>query len=190
MTDAHTERLELLRELLPALFSPPPKRILYVGASKRSGRGSYTDEMLAAGHVLTLLEAWPDNAQYYAHLPDTPFVLVQCGDVRKVDYYRWSGPFDIAFWWHGPEHIGPNELEATLEQLERRCLELIVLGCPWGRYEQGEVDGNPFERHLAYLYPQDFKRLGYSAATLGQRDVPGSCIVAWKELNEDPHRQP
>jgi len=88
--------------------------------------------------------------------------------------------YDIIFWWHGPEHIEKTQLKDTFEKIESLSNKYIILGCPYGKYEQGAVGGNDFEIHRSYLYPEDFSKYGYSVSTLGEKDVRCSHILAWK----------
>jgi len=56
----------------------------------------------------------------------------------------------------------------------------ILLGCPWGRYEQGAVDGNVWQKHLSHLTPEFFQRLGYEVSTVGRPNTPDGAITAWR----------
>jgi hypothetical protein len=87
--------------------------------------------------------------------------------------------YQAVVWWHGPEHVKREELAATLARLEAMA-DIVILGCPWGVYPQGDYGGNPHEVHLATLLPEDFETLGYEVTTLGKRDDPASNLIAWK----------
>jgi len=78
--------------------------------------------------------------------------------------------YDLAFWWHGPEHVFLGDLAGALAGLEARA-RLVVVSAPWGRSPQAEVDGNVHQRHVASLEPAHFERLGYRAFTIGARDA-------------------
>lgn len=162
-----------LAQKVPQLFSAPG-RLLYVGA--RGNRTEGLVEMIEAGHEITVLEIWGPNADFCRKW--VPVADVVQADVRDVDNCG-LGRFKAVFWWHGPEHVNKSEVAGVLEKLEA-IADLVVLGCPWGIYEQGPEGGNPFERHLSYLYSSDFEALGYETATLGRRDVRGSHLLAWK----------
>ena len=105
------------------------------------------------------------------------------GDVRFVEsLFSGSGIiFDVVLWWHGPEHIDKWELGLTLEALESKTNKMVILGCPFGKYPQDAVDGNIFEIHRSALYPEDFIKYGYNVKTIGERDVMGGNLLAWKK---------
>jgi hypothetical protein len=52
---------------------------------------------------------------------------------------------------------------------------------PWGKYhytkEQFENDQYP---NIAALYEHDFQKLGFFTSVLGEKDVNGSNLLAWK----------
>lgn len=187
-TIIHPARLRLLRQHVPELFQPGT--LLNVGANRI--RFEMLDDLHRVGRRVTLLEIWPANAGHYKG--DRRIERVALGDVCRLDDLRADpaqglGTFDVVLWWHGPEHIDRDDLAATVTQLERAAERLVILGCPWGVYPQGEFMGNPHDAHRASLYPDDFLKLGYDVATIGQADHPDGSIIAWKRI-ERPERVP
>jgi hypothetical protein len=170
------ERVELLRRYIPRLWERPGD-MLYVGSAP--GRFQCGPELARAGHRITLLEIWPEYAAAYEDHPDVAQVIV--GDVREPplgDYY------DVAFWWHGPEHVERAEVQPALHRLEALA-DLVVVGCPWGEYPQAEVDGNPHQVHRCALYAEDFRRWGYRVVSFGERDKRGQgWVIAWREAEQ------
>lgn len=151
-------------------------RTLYVGANRL--RAPECVELLyRLGHRLTLLEIFPTNAEYYRS--DSRFQEIIEGDIRNVELSE----YDTVFWWHGPEHISISDFEPTVARLEKAARKLVVLGSPWGHYEQGAEYGNCHEAHVAKLFPVDYERLGYQTVTKGKPNQVGSHILAWKHLN-------
>lgn len=168
------ETLQLieLRRYLPELFVDGiGKSLLYVGASK--ARGFHVGTLWAAGYAMTLVEVFSTNALFWrrTHL----FVEVEQVDIRE---YQSTQPFDVAMWWHGPEHIERGELPAVLEKLES-IAPLVVLACPNGEYAQGSVDGNDAERHCWTVQPDDLLQFEYSLAVY-QGTTPE--MLAWKRV--------
>lgn len=190
-TIVHPMRLRLLKDKVPELFRPGS--LLNVGANRV--RFELLDDLHRAGRRVTLLEIWPANVGRWKG--DRRLEAVVRGDVRELDRLRSDpdsglGSYEAVLWWHGPEHIEREGLPATLSQLERAAERLIVLGCPWGVYPQGEFMGNPHDAHRASLYPADFEALGYEVATIGQPDRPDGSIIAWKRIRPEdrPERIP
>ncbi len=179
--DAYQTRLTQLRNLVPGLFAPAGKRVLYIGASP--ARCQMAPEMKAMGQELVLLEAYEPNSAYYRERLGNPFVAVVSTDARDIATWTVRAghfDYDAVVWWHGPEHIERETLPAILATMEALA-PLVVLACPFGRYEQGPAGGNPYEVHASHWYPTDFEQWGYHTATLGTIDTPGSHLLAWKQ---------
>ena len=68
---------------------------------------------------------------------------------------------------------------------ELRATHAVVLGCPWSTYCQGDLEGNPHERHVAHLEGPELKELGYSICQTGTRGEPGSNIAAVKFVSPE-----
>lgn len=162
------------------MFRGPPGTVLYIGA--RVPGLHCLSELKAAGHEITILEAWYVNVEMLRQQQDIDHLI--CGDVRELDSLRLPHDYyDYVFWYQGPEHILERELPSTLVGLEKVCGSLIVLSVPWGVYEQGAIHGNPYEVHLSHLDEPLFRGLGYETATFGQKDVRGSELLAWKKVS-------
>lgn len=169
------DRLAVLRDALPQLFTGPRLNILYVGACEN--RHDLVPELKAAGHTVTVLEIWPAYADWLDAHPEL-FDQVIRGDVRDVLTLA-PGPYDVAMWWHGPEHMVESGLADVFAKLEG-VARLVVLGCPWGVFPQEAIDGNPAQAHSSHLLPDFFQALGYKTITTGSVNSWGSGITAWK----------
>lgn len=170
------EEDRLLRLHLPGLFHQ--RRVLYVGADRHRDRHAATWRRWGA--ELTLLEPFGPNCQHYRDR-GVPFHRVVQGDARSVKPADLPHHFDLAFWWHGPEHVTREELAGALANLEA-VASLVVCGCPWGEFPQGEVYGNPYEAHRSALDRADFEALGYKTVTHGERNASTSLLLAWKRV--------
>lgn len=165
-----------IRPYLPQLFNEPGS-LLYVGA--RPDAHSWLPQLHEAGHIITVLEVWPENVK--GLIEDTRIKVLIQGDIRQVDDL-FGNAFDYIFWWHGPEHLSYDEIQPTLTKLESLTTKLVTVACPFGYYSQGPHKGNPYETHLTTLYPVNFEEWGYEVRTDGVKDVAGSEIVAWKVI--------
>lgn len=178
--------LDWIREKTPWLWDSPG-RVLYVGANTK--RCAYAKELKEAGNNLDLLEIWPTNCEHYRTVKTGIFEHIYQGDVRDIStvmkamdsdwptetYKAW----DTAIWLHGPEHIKKEEIGAALRNLES-VADNVVLMCPFGYMEQGVFRGNPAEEHVSAWVAEDFRALGYEAATRGRMDEPTATVLAWK----------
>ena len=154
------------------------KSVLYVGANKR--RQYFLDWFEKANYQrIVVLEAFKENADCLRQDIDdwTPALEIINGDIR--DTASIPGKFDISFFWHGPEHLKKNEIKPVLESLEA-VSKLVVLGCPYGIYEQGAEYGNPYEEHFSHLYPKILESIGYMVDTIGEAGKPDANMLAWK----------
>ena len=148
----------------------PEMNILYIGARDDSPRHI---ELFKNCNV-TILEIFESNVVI---LRRAGFNVIQ-GDVKTFDP---KGNYDIILWSHGPEHLHLEDIPVTLLRIEDYTSVAVVLMCPWGLYEQGEIDGNNNELHLSHLQPSTFEKLGYSVEIQGIEGV-GSNLMATKIL--------
>jgi len=184
LTDA---RARALVRAWPDLLDPGIyHKVLYIGANARRFQ---LYRLLSTGREVHVLEAHPPNAAALRADPHHPVAGIVCGDVRKNFELCWHlAPFDLIVWWHGPEHVPKADLPRLLapsgaEGLGWLCRGAILCGSPWGRYEQGAVGGNAYERHQSALYPSDYRAWGFDhTLTHGRPDVPGSHISAWRVI--------
>lgn len=173
------DRTKSLQRLAPDLFTEAHKSVLYVGA--RNGGFEYGRDFRVAKIKITMLEAFEENVNYLKQIPW--IVEVIHGDVR---YKKIENNYDIVFWWHGPEHISEIELPLTVKKLESICNNIVVMGCPWGMYEQSDNPygnyKNPYEVHVSHFDYHIFEKMGYKVECLGTKNVPGSNITSVKRL--------
>jgi len=175
-------RNELLILLVPELFDAPGT-ILYIGA--HTGGFASSQILHAAGNRITVLEIWPNAIETLKASPlsarVSEFIL---GDVRHLEDVDGLPHFDYTIWLHGPEHISFTDLPNTLAGLEAITTRTIVLACPWGKAPHGWKE-NQHNKHLSYLEPNDFYRLGYQVAALSPIDRLGGHVLAWKRMNDE-----
>lgn len=156
----------------------PYRSVLYIGANKR--RQYFLDWFERAGYArIVVMEAFKENVEFLKAEIDRrmPSLEVVHGDVRNPS--DMPDRFDVAFFWHGHEHLREEEITPALKNLEA-ISRVVVLGCPHGIYMQGAEYGNPFEEHLSAVHPWFLERLGYETDTIGKADEQSSNILAWK----------
>lgn len=187
------ENLEKIRERhlaasIPSLLefeTAPPARfrtLLYVGA--KPGRIQMVRLFRAHYFLVDVLEAWSPNADALRkwNEENPTFGLIWTGNIRTTSALADLPKYDIAMFWHGPEHVTREDLPFVLKNLESLATRAVILGSPWGRYHQDAVGGNPFEKHVSALYEEDFSSFGYRTSTIGTKDKKGSHLLAWKEI--------
>jgi len=176
---AYEMRRKILKQCVPELFEGG-QYILYVGANQT--RAHYAREMKAAGNEVDLLEIDERNVKHWREREDSPFIEAHVGDIRQSQTHQIPpGIHDACFWWHGPEHVERDELDAALANCEASVKPggLVVLGCPWGE----GPDGGPasrYEKHRSAWDVEDFTRLGYHVQVNGDKDSDHSSLIAWK----------
>lgn len=174
------DRRKSLSRLVPDLFTERYKSVLYIGANGL--RSAFLPEFKQAGYNVTIVEAFPLN--YQSLIKEHGDLFDAINQCLVEDFNPPNGrKYDVICWWHGPEHVEEEKLPEILQRVEEFGNLLVILGCPWGRYELGDAYGNPYERHRAFLYPEIFIDLGYDRVEcLGKKDVPGSNMTAIKIL--------
>jgi len=169
---------DILGKLLEA--NPHLGQVLYVGAKVvPTGRvPTMLRELRRRASSVVCLEASQENCEELRE--KTWFDKVIHADISAAIGSRHLGCYDTVVWWHGPEHVAFDLAVLNLSRLSC-AFERVWIGCPWGQYPQGIVDGNPWEEHKTYLLPDDFTRLGYRVATCGKCHSANnsSHIVAW-----------
>lgn len=175
MTDRLERRKKQFLASCPLAFLPG--EVLYVGAKPE--RMEMLDLFIEAGSAVDILEIWSPNVEALVRWNEKEGRVraIMKGDVRTADLV---GKYDVAVWYHGPEHVEREALPFCLSNLEMMARRVVVLGMPWGIYRQGPAGGNVFEAHRTSLYPEDLRRFGYLTDTIGEKDRTGSNLLAWK----------
>lgn len=168
------DRTASINRLFPNLFKKVwgKESVLYIGA--RSDRFDYAQELHDAGHHVYVLEAHEPN---YRWVCEQKWCIMGIHD--DIRDFEMPPPFSGVFFWHGIEHLVDEEISGVLDKLESNS-RWVVLGCPWGVYEQDDLGGNPYEAHLSSIYPEFLEERGYTVECLGSPDVKGSNITAVK----------
>lgn len=160
------------------------KTLLYIGA--KPDRIEMVDLFLAHRFTIDILEVWRPNIEALrkANEQQRIFRTIFEGDVRRLMSYSFFpiDIYDVTMFWHGLEHLKKEEIHATVKGIERITKFLVIFGCPIGKYEQDEVEGNVHEKHLSFLEPKDFHRMGYRTSTVRPNKPRGSNLCAWKFL--------
>ena len=169
-----------VRDVIPDLFSGKYKTVLYVGANHL--RQHFLPDFIDDYEKVTVIEIFEANVAFLQEKFADYKINIMQGDVRNVDNLVPTDMFDVCFWWHGPEHVSRGEVDDILARLERQTKSLIVLGMPYGHYEQGSEYGNDHECHTWDIYPKYVEVLGYSTNTIGKPDDTLSNMMAWKYL--------
>jgi len=171
---------EYLIEFIPDLFSY--KTVLYIGACET--RHLHLEKFFLSGYSIDVLEAWYDNCQWLQKFNKEKNWIrkIIWNDVRELETGDvLDRNYDIVFFWHGLEHIFLEQQENTIKWLKYYTDKLLVLGCPYGNFFQGEVNGNPYEKHLCSIYSKDLENLGFDIIAIGYVDDPwGYLIGFWK----------
>lgn len=165
-------RLRQLRKCIPDIFAY--RTLLYIGANIK--RLEMVMKFIKAGYVIHFLEIWPTNAIRLKR----NFVNVIEGDVRSIEKLELEEKYDVVMWWHGPEHVKKEEIAPTLEKLIEKAEKIVIIACPYGKYEQGKIRGNPYERHLSTLNSMFFRMLGWKTNVVERvAGKSNSNLLAW-----------
>lgn len=163
-----------------------PGGVLYIGQRPivRGNMGHVRDMVqLLAWPSAVQMEVWPAYAEGVRAMSPSR-VRVVVGDARNAASLFPPDEFTLAVWRSGPEHIPEEDLADALAGIERVTTGAVLLACPYGEFEQGVVDGNPHQEHVATLYPHHFEPLGY---TCWQNTAKGyeNELYCYKILDEE-----
>jgi len=79
-----------------------------------------------------------------------------CCDIRDFDYKKYSLNDVAIIWEHGPEHLIKKEAVKVINSMKKYA-SFIAIETPRGEYPQGELYGNPHEKHLSSWDFEDYK---------------------------------
>jgi len=153
--------------------------VLMIGLKERGA--FFLRKFVENNYTVDVVEVFGPNVMWLKTQKELPIRIVWQKDITKFDTLdrRW----DIVFWWHGPEHISKQHLAPTLSKLEAATNKLVIIGCPWGIYEQPPIEGNPHEEHRNHIETNDLESIGYLTHTLGERNKESGHILAYKRLS-------
>lgn len=174
-------RQNQLEALIPEeLNDGHKKRMLYVGGHLRYGRNLQISSFFrSAGYTIDVVEIFHDNCVQLNNLQWLNRIIE--GDIRNFEPYF---TYDLVVFWHGVEHLPKEEVKPLLEKMKTYA-NTIIFATPNGRYEQGEVYGNPAEEHASTWYKEDFEALGMTASAIGEPDEENGNIIAYYESKID-----
>lgn len=181
MDSRELDRLQQISRCLPDAWSN--RRVLYVGAY--SERFHFNEVLQLNGCIVDVLEIGEENCEYLRRLSWLNRVIR--GDVTDPELELED--YDIVLWSHGPNMVERDKFEQALQLLEKHG-DLVVILIPFGHgyTYPGDHDGRPFymNTHSSYI-PADFLKLGYSVNTIGEEDLRGNNLLAWKRVCRNSH---
>lgn len=176
VNDIRSAREKQLEKCIPDLFNY--KSVLYIGANTH--RQQILKDFRNHGYEIDIVEPFEDNCKFCALIPGVANVWESI-----IQDFNLDIKYDIVFWWHGPEHIDKEEYEKTFAKIESLANKYVVFGVPWGINPQDAIDGNDYEIHRTYVYPEDFQKYGYQTDTIGVKDTFNNNLIAYKKIQEE-----
>ena len=143
-------------EVIEYIMSLEPESILDVGACD----GKWAQLLRAAGYAgrLDACEAFKPNATKILELYNDVFV----GDIRR---YEYGIGYDVIIFGDVIEHIDAKAAKDVLLYAAARAQLDVIVGVPF-LYKQGEIYGNPYERHIQddltpEIFEERYGRIGF-----------------------------
>lgn len=106
-------------------------------------------EDISHPHVWHAVEVWVPNIERYDLA--ARYHHVHCDDLRQFDFTQVRGSWDnnlrIAILGDVLEHMTEEEALAVVANARAGC-DVVIVSLPTIRYPQGEIGGNPYERHV------------------------------------------
>lgn len=162
---------------LKQMLCPAPRRYaqeliikhgLKTGLDIGCGEFSILTELRKSGFKSTGMDASPEmlESAREKHLHDNymagQFLTANVGD-----------QYDVVVMSHVIEHFSKEDGERVLEKAEKISARMVYIETPYGYLEQGDVAGNPFQRHLSGWLPVEFGARGYTVFGAGIRGMRG-----------------
>ena len=180
-------------KLEPDLFTNKYKSVLYIGViapeinkaydNPYSGR-AYLTEFKQAGYEISIVEIHRPNYELLIEKHQSLFDYIHHSDIGNF-IPPDNKKYDVIFWWHGPEHVEKERLSGILQRIENFGNNIIILGCPWGKYPIDALNNNPYQAHLTSIYSKTLEDLGYNKFEYcGKMDIPGSNLATIKYLKK------
>lgn len=86
-------------------------------------------------------------------------------DIRKIDFKPKS--FDIVMASQVVEHMKKSEALTLIKKMEKIAKKQVIIATPVGESEYETDDGNIYQRHKCFFYPEEFEKMGYKVIKLG-----------------------
>jgi ubiquinone/menaquinone biosynthesis C-methylase UbiE len=74
---------------------------------------------------------------------------------------------DLVFAAEVLEHLSKKKGEYLLNEVERAAKSEVIVTTPWQEQEQGNIDSNPYERHLNFWTYDELSKRGFTCAFAG-----------------------
>jgi len=177
---AETERAIDLEKNIPEIWNY--KTFLYIGASKE--RFHYQSYLMKNKCCTDVLEIDKKRCKGLKTLKWLNKII--CLDVRDVSISMLPEKYDVVLWSHGPEILNKKDIKSTIDKLIAITKNLIVIMTPWGeyRYKEGSLKKKKaIDINVTPLYENDFSQWGFDVSTIGEKDLAGSNLLAWKYIN-------
>ena len=91
-------------------------------------------------------------------------------DIRKLPFKPKS--FDIILAMEVLEHLEKEDGERFLEIIEEIAIDQVILSTPIGKYQQGHLDGNPYQEHKCIWQVEELQKRGYKLKGTGVIGLP------------------
>jgi hypothetical protein len=132
------------------------KSVLNIGFRYDSDK-SFRDLTWSLGGTFSVLEAYGPNCEDMRKKQTADNIHEM--DVRNIA--NLNETWDAIVWLHGPEHIYWNEFLEVRKEIEKKANKFVIYQAPIGVCPQDEIYGNPYERHVESLVPEQFADIGY-----------------------------
>lgn len=135
-------------------------RVLDVGAD--DGSSGHAIKARFPKARIDAVDIWPAACRALA--ADRAYTSVTCCDALRF-LLDLSPRYDVVLAAEIVEHLPKPDGLALLSEI-RRTSDLAIVTSPLGFMEQGELGGNPYQRHLSGWTDEDMRGLGWTTFCL------------------------
>jgi len=90
-------------------------------------------------------------------------------DISKVEIAAKS--YDLVFCSQVIEHLPKLKALALITKMEKTARQQVILSTPVGPVDYNTSDGNVYQNHKSYFYPNELKKLGYKIIKMGGKTL-------------------
>ena len=108
---------------------------------------------------------------------------------KDITKYKAKEDFDLVLILQVLEHLKKADSKRLIKNITKSTKARIIVSIPNGDCDQGEYEGNPYQKHLSTWTPKDLEKLGFKVYGQGLGIVYGeksyaveNKIQLWQKL--------
>lgn len=135
-------------------------------------------ELLKKRHSITYAQGVDIFQPYINRLATRSlFDKLTLADVTRIKIQPKS--YDVVMLSQVIEHLKSSQADKILNQMESAAKKVVIIATPFGQIDYQTDDGNEYQHHHSYYFPDFFTRRGYKVIKLGGTFLFGEKGIAY-----------